>query len=566
MNPRPIQPPDLEMRVRILLEHGKTRLIFGLNSPTGVVGYSHWEFAGPTLQVSPEEFQRDLLQKIEQLGEDRDTDGTLLLQEEIERKLVSLGRELWRQLFPPELRSAYKDIRSAVRSWLIVSDEPWIPWELVRPYEGSPEPIDDDFLALQFELTRWLAGDKAPSRDVAVRTVLAVQTARDLPHASQEARFFKELAKSAPGLQDITPSVSSANEVLDLLEASTSELIHVVGHGKTPENRPDEAGIPFLDGSVLRPTDIQGPLAAHIAKTRPLVFLNVCSGSRQGWSVTSLGGWAARWVTVCGAGAFIAPMWSVRDSVAATFAQVFYDALIQGKTLGKAALEARRGVRQAHPRSPSALAYMVYGHPDMRVTFGGEAEVGDSSPAVRQSSNVAPTSSPDYRVSEEVQVLPVRGASGRALPVGSSGLPSNRLKLKRSFTDRDRDDFVEQSFELIAQFFEASLIGLERENAGVGTKFRRVDANTFESSIFVQGERKDACRISMGSTDLGDIAYSPAGRGYGNSYNEVLTAVIEGNSLGFRSLLGSVFKPNRELMTAEDAAEHLWEMLISRLR
>src|SRR5215216_5876619 len=165
MTTRDVRPPDLEMQVRTQSEHGRTRLTYTLHSPTGAVSFAHREIAGPTFQGSPEEFQAHFLHKIEQLGARQDVDGSPLLRAELDRKLASLGRDLWRELIPSEIRHAYREIRRSVHSWMIVSDEPWIPWELIKPYDASrPEDIlDDDFLALRFELTRWLAGDKTPA-------------------------------------------------------------------------------------------------------------------------------------------------------------------------------------------------------------------------------------------------------------------------------------------------------------------------------------------------------------------------------------------------------------------
>jgi hypothetical protein len=375
MPPGNIRPPDLEMRVRAVAEHGRTRLSYTLDSPTGAVNVSHREIAGPVFQGSPQDFQTYLLHKVEHLLHRQDVDGSWLVPEELDRKLAGLGRDLWRELIPPEIHHAYRQIRRSVRSWMIISDEPWIPWELIKPYDASlPEDvIDDDFLALRFELTRWLAGDKTPAQEIAVRQLAIFRTAKDLPHTRQERTVLQDLARSCPDLLDASPAVDSAGAVLSCLETRDLHLLHFVGHGTHAATQPEESAIPFPDTSVLRPVDLEGPLATRIGRTRPLVFLNACSAGQQGWSLTRLGGWAARWVSVCGCGAFVAPLWPVKDKSALAFAEAFYGALARGATLGEASLAARRHVVKVRPGDPSTLAYTIYGHPNARLSFGGAA-------------------------------------------------------------------------------------------------------------------------------------------------------------------------------------------------
>lgn len=372
METRNAQPPDLDMRVRTVGENRGTRLIYTLHSPTGAVAFAHREIAGPILRASPEEFQGHLLHKIEQLGVRMDVDGSALLRAEIDRKLASLGRDLWRELFPAELRFAYRDIRRRVRTWMITSDEPWIPWELIKPYDDSrpEEVIDDDFLAFGFELTRWLAGDRAPAQIIAVRSLAVLQTSADLPHAAAERIFLTQLAQSLPELSDTTPILDSSGDLLTFLETAPAGLLHVIGHGVHISSQSEEAGLPFRDGSILRPVDLEGPLATRISRARPLVFLNACWGGRQGWSLARLGGWASRWVDVCGCGAFVAPLWPVRDGAALAFSRAFYSALAEGGTLGQAACAARRQTQKERAGDPSALAYVVYGHPNARIGWG----------------------------------------------------------------------------------------------------------------------------------------------------------------------------------------------------
>ncbi len=372
MTTHEVQAIDLEMQVRTQFDQGRTRLTFNLHSPTGAVAFAHREITGPDFQGSSEELQARLWKKIERLSRLEDVDGTKLSISERDHKLESLGQDLWRDLLPQEIRSAYRRIRRSVRTWTIVSDEPWIPWELIKPYDANdPEDIlNDDFLALQFELTRWLAGDKIPAFQVVVENWAAIDASHNLPLAFSERDFLAEIAAAYPDMTDVTPQALSTTEVLEFLREGAADLIHFAGHGVQIAGQPEEAGLQLKDGSVLRPTDLSGEVATRIGQERPLIFFNACWAGRQGRALTRLGGWATRLVSICGCGAFVAPMWLVRDSTAANFARVFYRNIREGATLGAAVLAARQEGFQASRRDPSALAYAVYGSPSARILFG----------------------------------------------------------------------------------------------------------------------------------------------------------------------------------------------------
>lgn len=386
-------PPDLEMRVRTFPENGQTRISYTLHSPAGAASFFHREITGPTIQGNPKEYHSHLLQKLGNLTERLDVDRTQLLQTEIERKLVSLGRQLWRDLFPLELRQAYRDLRRSVKSWLLVSDEPWIPWELVKPFDDSrtDDLIDDDFLALRFELTRWLVGDKIPAREIGVHRLAAIRTAENLPQSGEELRFLTDLAAQT-GIETMPQAPGSADDLLKFLETGGVDALHFLGHGRFIAESPDDSPIPLPDGSLLRPGDFEGPLLTRIGQDRPLVVLNACWGAQQGWTLTRIGGWAARWVGVAGCGAFVAPLWPVRDQAALAFTRTFYGALVRGATLGQAGLEARQHLRKTRPGDPSALAYVVYGHPNARVVLGD-----DQPAATPPESSIAAGSQEDYK-------------------------------------------------------------------------------------------------------------------------------------------------------------------------
>ena len=144
---------------------------------------------------------------------------------------------------------------------------------------------------------------------------------------------------------------------------------------------------------------------------------------------------------------------------------------------------------------------------------------------------------------------------------------SSNLRIKKTFTDRERDQARVDVFEYVSGYFENSLQELATRNEALETEFRRLDANSFEASIYVQGKRKCKCGIWIGNGAMGgDVFFSHAGVSR-NSYNESMSLSDDGYSLGFRPL-GMAFRGGveKQLLCNEGVAEYFWELLISPLQ
>jgi hypothetical protein len=327
------------------------------------------------IRGAPDAYQQHIMRKIEDLATGKDVDGRPLTPQQIEDKLASVGHELYEQIFSSEMRSAYRRLRGSVRTILITSDEPWVPWELIKPYDDSDPNavIDDDFLCMQFQVTRWLAGRSGAAGMINVSRLACVQAGqvpgyKELPYAQSEYQYFSGLAAAFPNLENVSPSPATGQAVEGLLNQGGISLWHFAAHGNIDFSTPNESVLLLADGCKFRSEDIHGQRQTHVAKDRPLVFLNACQVGQQGWSLTRLGGWAAAWVDRCRCGAFIGPLWSVNDRLASEFARAFYDALCEGRSIGQAAQAARQQTcHQTLRYNPTWLAYSVYAHPNARV-------------------------------------------------------------------------------------------------------------------------------------------------------------------------------------------------------
>jgi len=169
---------------------------------------------------------------------------------------------------------------------------------------------------------------------------------------------------------------------------------------------------------------------------------------------------------------------------------------------------------------------------------------------------------------EATEATKQQAGSGMAQPRPVSVAPSGGLRLKKSFSDFEKDRFIEDAFESIANHFKESLSGVKTANPGVETNFRRIDANHFSAKVYVQGKERARCRIWFGGrTSLMDgILYSSSDLG-DNSYNESLSVTDDGYAL-FLKPMGLAFHSGagKEQMTPEEAAVFYWSIFIEPLQ
>jgi hypothetical protein len=141
------------------------------------------------------------------------------------------------------------------------------------------------------------------------------------------------------------------------------------------------------------------------------------------------------------------------------------------------------------------------------------------------------------------------------------------MRLRKPFTEVDKNDFLNHAFEFLAEFFKGSLDELQVRHSDIECRFRRIDANTFTAAIYRRGARQAECAINLGGGfQRESITYSTDVSSRGSSFNEELSVQHDDQSL-FLRLLGMSFGGASEAkLSVEQAAEHFWGMLISTLQ
>ncbi|MEM9595645.1 MAG: SUMF1/EgtB/PvdO family nonheme iron enzyme [Acidobacteriota bacterium] len=290
----------------------------------------------------------------------------------VERELRVQGSSLAEDLLPPSLRKLLYRRRDQVGNVRILSEEPWIPWQMIQLEGGdigedseSPPP----FLCELFNLTQWPLGQQTPKLlgsppRLSVRSiaVVAPQTPT-LSYPEREVEFLMSLERRGYRVRRIPAKVEA---ILGAFESGTFDLFHFSGRGQDFQgSTADDSAIRTEGADALRPYHLTG-LAKRLGRRAPFVFFNGCYTGRRGFSLTGDGGWTARFLKA-GASAFVGAQWLIEDRKAFEFSRVFYREFLNGLPLAESMASARRATRQEG--EGTWLAYAAFGHP--RLTCRG---------------------------------------------------------------------------------------------------------------------------------------------------------------------------------------------------
>jgi hypothetical protein len=145
---------------------------------------------------------------------------------------------------------------------------------------------------------------------------------------------------------------------------------------------------------------------------------------------------------------------------------------------------------------------------------------------------------------------------------------SSNLRVKKEFTDKHKDDFKDESFEYVANFFEGSLAELCNRNPQLEYKFKRIDANHFTAYIYKDGNAVSQCKIWMSERSFfGDIVYSADTSSSDNSANDFVTLDNDGHQMYFNnSGFTTHHRTEGSKLSQEGVAEQFWENLIGGLQ
>jgi CHAT domain-containing protein len=355
---------DLEVRILLVADH-PGRLLWTFNTPHKGIDLPDAAVA-TEIGSEPQSFTRTLVDKVNAREGKR---GIYAL-------LAGLGATIADQI-PAEMAELLRAVAAraaGVPNVLLLSQEPYVPWELARLDAPLLDPAAPPFLAAQVNVGRWVlpaqverAGRgprQPPPIEIAVRSSAVVSGVYDLPGWSRLNEAEAEAGDLVARLGAARVAASS-EEVLGCLNGvPAADLLHFAVHG-IYDPLGVEDGLMLTDGVTLDPYEVRG----STLKAAPFVFLNACQVGAGNKILGDYAGMAAAFLNA-GASGVVAPLWSVKDTIAREIAEAFY-APAAGETTPAAALRAaRKGFRDTtEAQSATYLAYQFFGHPALKLRF-----------------------------------------------------------------------------------------------------------------------------------------------------------------------------------------------------
>ena len=283
--------------------------------------------------------------------------------------------------------------RTAAPAILLLTEELHVPWELAAfdPPLADPWGGDSPFVGAHAAVSRWPLTEHKPRPRprpaVAVRCG-AVLTA-DYTGVPGWARLESAVAEAdevaalfEPAATRVTPELWA---VTDLFRGTPAgDIVHVALHGQF-DAQGDQEGLVLLAKSPAGGATAQYLSAVDLETGRlesgPFVFLNACQVGADERVLGDYGGFASTLLRI-GAAGVVAPLWNVKDDIAASLARQFYAATLSADAPVSAA-EAVRALRATYTEAAvragtpglhaTLVAYQVFGHPRLRLarTTGG---------------------------------------------------------------------------------------------------------------------------------------------------------------------------------------------------
>lgn len=354
----------------------------------GAAGAYRWTCLSPHLALAP---PLDPAEACMALGSDAETFVKSLLKPLADKRLDALSQagvdgagDLIYAATPAVFKRAYWAVWQAARaggfefeSIQLVTDEPYVPWELMRVADDDVAPDEPpECLSIRHSVGRWLARQSSglTQRIVVHSVAVSASDYAQVDGVEQKlpwARHERSLLLDEYHALDVP---LRSGPLLAFLNQGQVQAVHFACHGKMSVSAPDTSFLVLEDTPQLLQPPVIGRVETRrgLGRQRPLVFLNACEVGAAASSLDIVAGFPAAFLSA-GAAAVVCPLWAVNDERAQRIAEIFYERVLVagGEPLGRVLRDVRATWRAEGQLT--YLAYVLYGDPMARVIYTGPA-------------------------------------------------------------------------------------------------------------------------------------------------------------------------------------------------
>ncbi len=282
-------------------------------------------------------------------------------------QLKGAGVQLFRAT-PPEFQKSFWEMIDAgkpPKTILVVSDDPYIPWELMVPRRRVAGKVETrQPLGVDFCIGRWIRDDyTSPPQQIPLERTYVVApnyviASKNLKYAPQEAAFVCSSFKPSSAVDP-----ADFDKIEEALRDKGVTLLHFICHGTADATQQTvylRDMVNNLSASVVEGSD---EFVTAFFRDHTFVFLNACEVGRTSPALVGVNGLPATFLRL-GASGVVAALWSVKDDLAHQVAEKFYNTVLQQPQTPFA--EILRDIRsQAYTGSAedTYAAYCFYGSP-----------------------------------------------------------------------------------------------------------------------------------------------------------------------------------------------------------
>ncbi|MBI5533105.1 MAG: CHAT domain-containing protein [Deltaproteobacteria bacterium] len=276
-----------------------------------------------------------------------------------------LGKMLFEHT-PPVFKDVYARLRSRYGDGFeiqFVSDDPGIPWELMRPtHDGKP----CDFLCRSHPIGRWYGAYAGCRTQILKRSTPFHSVVPRYGNDDRLEEAEREQEHLVATFQAAKVEPATRERLLELLNGPLQVgVFHVAAHAVSDGRGPWCGHLSLENGTRLTALEVKG---TGTAAQGALVVLNACESAAGRPLLGVVAGFPEAFISV-GAAALLAPLWAVDDYDARTTVSAFLDqAITQRSRLGTALRDARYA---GDGDSLDGLGYVLFG--DVMARFRDEA-------------------------------------------------------------------------------------------------------------------------------------------------------------------------------------------------